>query len=392
MIGEILQTPERALSHNTPDVPPQAPQRQNASPTESDQDDVRVYTSTCTGVFKATIEASQIENKSDVLKGFGHVAGNVIRWLGSYVSNHNGSHPFGRDTMGYIVGAKSCDDTYTWEMKQTFYDDESMFTFYHRDCTGEADGIKELCKECRKNQYKLYQMCRQEVELRNQQNPTLLGRHDYMKHKSPALVFPYIQELSKRIRVLSSNVRYLKATVSALKKKAIQTSNINHDLLFDKEALRSGYNELMCKAEVHEQEIFTILFKECMLVQKRIDKKGNAKGHVYSELLMKFAISLRGKMSQSNYDFVRQVFGLPANSTLCVYRNADTTADDGLMHQTIQQNAEFLNEFIEKDGGTTRGYNNNDEIVNDFRRFGSLCFDSHTINDSKLGKLLVASL
>ena len=84
--GEILQTPERALSHNTPDVPPQAPQRQNASPTEFDQDDVRVYTSTCTGVFKATIEASQIENKSDVLKGFGHVAGNVIRWLGSYVS------------------------------------------------------------------------------------------------------------------------------------------------------------------------------------------------------------------------------------------------------------------------------------------------------------------
>ena len=254
--GEILRTPENAVISNTIDVP-LAPywDRTCTSPTGSDEG-LRVYSSTCAGINKATIESFQIANKSDVMKGFGHVAGNVIRWLANYVSNHDGSHPFGQGIMGYIVSAKSNEDTYTWEMRQTFLDGEvSMYTFYHHNCNGEAEDTKELCKECGKNQYLLYHMCKQEVKLRNQENPTILGRHDYMKNKSPTVIFPHIQGLTKRIHVLSSSVRNMKATIRALKNKTIQSSNVNHDLLFDTKALKVGYEKLMCKAEVHEQEI-----------------------------------------------------------------------------------------------------------------------------------------
>ena len=115
--GEILRTPENAVISNTIDVP-LAPywDRTCTSPTGSDEG-LRVYSSTCAGINKATIESSQIANKSDVMKGFGHVAGNVIRWLANYVSNHDGSHPFGQGIMGYIVSAKSSEDTYTWNVE-----------------------------------------------------------------------------------------------------------------------------------------------------------------------------------------------------------------------------------------------------------------------------------
>eukprot|EP00956_Cyclotella_meneghiniana_P035441 scaffold115059_cov69-Cyclotella_meneghiniana.AAC.2 len=64
-------------------------------------DDVCVHSSAHIGVKKAIIESSQIANKSDVLIGFKHVAGNVIHWLGSnVVSNHNGSHPFDCQVKG----------------------------------------------------------------------------------------------------------------------------------------------------------------------------------------------------------------------------------------------------------------------------------------------------
>ena len=46
------------------------------------------------------------------------------------------------------------------------------------------------------------------------------------------------------------------------------------------------------------------------------------------------------------------------------------------MHQTIQQNAEFLNEFIKKDEGTIRGYDTSDLIVEDFRRYQDVCWSS----------------
>jgi hypothetical protein len=80
---------------------------------------------------------------------------------------------------------------------------------------------------------------------------------------------------------------------------------------------------------------------------------------------------LRGMMSESRYEQIRQIFGLPTNATLCVYRNSDTTADDGLMHETLLQQAEFMDQL--------------DIPSNDFRCYVSVAFDSHTIKD-KLGK------
>jgi hypothetical protein len=142
---------------------------------------------------------------------------------------------------------------------------------------------------------------------------------------------------------------------------------VDHDFLFDEKVLRETYS-------MFQQEI--ILFQECLAVRKRMRERGNAKGHmdIYTPLMIRFAIMLRKKLSQSNYDFIRQVFGLPTNATLCEYRNADTTAEDGLMHETCMQQAQWMKEM---------------EIpLRDFRRYVGLSFDSHTIR-SKLGELHV---
>ena len=105
-----------------------------------------------------------------------------------------------------------------------------------------------------------------------------------------------------------------------------------------------------------------------------MNEQGNAKGHIYTPLMIRFAIMLRKKVSQDNYDFFRRVFGLPTNATLCEYKNADTTSEDGIMHETCMQQAQWMR----------------DKKIPPrvFKRYVAMSFDSHVIRD-KLGELYV---
>ena len=161
---------------------------------------------------------------------------------------------------------------------------------------------------------------------------------------------------------------------AVMRKEDIDATNVDHDILFDEKMLRDGYALFKQESEVTERQMMDVLFQECCLVRRRMEERGNAKGHIYTPLMIRFAIMLKKKLSQSNYDFIRQVFGLPTNGTLCQYTNADTTAEDGIMHETCMQQAQWMEE--------------QNIPLRNFKRYVGLSFDSHTIR-SKLGELCV---
>lgn len=147
--------------------------------------------------------------------------------------------------------------------------------------------------------------------------PMLPGRNDYRKYNTPTIMLPFIDELTKQIRVLRTKLWNAEKAIDSLyKQKDIEATNVDHDFLFDEKELRETYSKFQQEIEVTERQMMDILFKECLAVRKRMRERGNAKGHIYTPLMIRFAIMLRKKLSQSNYDFIRQVFGLPTNCKL----------------------------------------------------------------------------
>lgn len=368
----------RQLTYNNP---PPIERHDTTIETEEGVAEVEMYSTECRGISKAIIDLSNIKDKAKVSTGYAHTVGNV------HLSNHNAEWPYGQDIAGFLMNPNAKhDEQYTWVCMRTVEEiygeggDEDVegeivrFSFAHKRCTREAESGKRLCTECKKNQYNFFAMCRNEVDKREEakKDPMLAGRNDYKKFFTPTIMLPYIDELTKRIHVLRTKLWKAKKAIDSLHKQDIAATNVDHDLLFDEKVLREAYSKFQQEIEVTERQMMDVLFQECMAVRKRMRERGNAKGHIYTPLMIRFAIMLRKKLSQSNYDFIRQVFGLPTNGTLCEYRNADTTAEDGLMHETCMQQAQWMNEM---------------EIpLRDFRRYVGLSFDSHTIR-SKLGEL-----
>ena len=145
------------------------------------------------------------------------------------------------------------------------------------------------------------------------------------------------------------------------------SANLDWDSLFNPKELKKLYKEMCSKEEVTDKEVMDYLFRECMAVHARMKENGNVFGHRYSALTIRFACMLRGKMSQSSYDFYRKTFGLPCNSTLLEYSAADSDAPDGCMMETIAQVSQLADESDLPDA--------------DFGREGNLSWDSHTIRD-----------
>ena len=343
---------------------------------------VEMYSTECRGISRAVINASRIKDKTKVESGYAHIAGNVHRWLGSYLSNNNAEWPYGPDVAGFLVNPNAdADEQYTWVCMRVVEaihdegDDEDVvrdmvrFSFAHRQYTGETESGKQLCKECKKNQYNFFTMCRNEVDKREEakKNPMLAGRNDYRNFNTPTIMLPYVNELTQQIKVLRTKLWKAEKAIAALYEQAkdMVATNVDHELLFDEQILRDAYAKFQQEVEVTERQMMDLLFQECLKVKQRMRQKGNAKGNIYTPLMIRFAIMLRNKLSQSYYDFIRQVFGLPTNATLCEYRNADTTAEDGLMHETCMQQAQWMKEM----GIPLRN----------FRRYVGLYFDSHTI-------------
>ena len=87
------------------------------------------------------------------------------------------------------------------------------------------------------------------------------------------------------------------------------------------------------------------LFRECMAVHARNKVKGNAKGHRYSALLVRFSCMLRAKMNAAGYNLFRKAFCLPHNTKLMKYSCADTSSPDGLMMESTAQASQMMDDL-----------------------------------------------
>ena len=372
---------DRDLDRMVPRRGGESPPRLNRRASSFDEDvdllQQQVLSSTCRGVSTTIIDGSNIRDKETVKTGLANLVGNVFRFRASFLSRNQAVWPYGRDVAGFIVNPNSKadgDDNFTWKCIEVDDDPERIvYSFTHKECLEKKDPTKLLCSTCEKSKYQLFAMCRREVKQRetSEEEPILQGRHGFFQYKSPSLILPHIKALANQITVLRAKLWRRENALKALVSKEVVLNNVNPELLFDQKTLEAGYQKLQGQLEVDEKEIFDVLFRECFEVHKRIKLQGNAKGHKYSPLLIRFAIMLRNKVSQSNYDFFRQVFGLPTNATLCEYRSADTTAEDGVMHETCSQQSIAMHKL-----NVPRG---------DFRWYMALSFDSHTIKEM-LGK------
>ena len=330
----------------------------------------------CQGISINTIGGTRLGDKDTVVDGFSHLVGNVLRFKASYLSNHRCVWPYGRDVAGFVVHPNAetnieGDPVYSWKCIEVEVDpDTVVYAFTHKNCSGTKDAAKlPWCAACTRKQYQLYDMCRKEVKLREEskKDPLMKGRHDNLFYKSPSIMLPHLSATSKQIKVLRASVWRKQQVINALSERTIEVSNANADYIFEEKTLREGYEKIKGQLEVTEKEVCDILFQECVAVKKRVASQGTAQGHSYSPLLIRFAIMLRNNVSQSKYDFFRKAFGLPTNATLCQYRSADTTSEDGLMHETCRQQAIALHQQ-----NVPRG---------DFRWYLALSFDSHTIKE-----------
>ena len=382
----IVGTPLIGTSGHTTN-PPQLLRRFSElkmSDDDNDDDDgdgafVDVHSSTCRGISIATIDASKIKEKDKVRTGYAHAVGNAHRSTAHYLSNNNAEWPFGQDIAGYLMNHNANDgDEHIWVCKRIVEDEEMVrFSFFHKRCTGVVEsGTTGLCTECKTSQYRLYRTCREEVDKREaaHDGPMLTGRIDYHKFNTPSILMPGIEEYQKQIHVLRTKMWKKNLAIKLLRQQEIAVEGVNHDILFDEKTLHEAYSKLGKESEVKEKQMMDILYQECMVVRRRMNERGNAKGHIYTPLMIRFAIMLRKKVSQDNYDFFRRVFGLPTNATLCEYKNADTTSEDGIMHETCMQQAQWM---IDKN-----------IPLRDFKRYVAMSFDSHVIRD-KLGELYI---
>jgi len=347
------------------------------------EDDVQVKRrrfSDCPGITKATINESGIVDKDEVLAGYAHVVGNVLRSTAHHVSNNNAEWAFGHDIAGHLLIHNGKDGVpHNWVCKRVEEDEKMVrFSFAHRACIGVVESGTGLCAACMSNKYTFFRTCRVEADKHEKSlnDPTFAGPTYLLKFASTTILLRGIEDQKKTIHALRTKLWKKEKAIRLLHEQDIVASNLDHDLLFDEKILSEAYEMLKNRGEVKDIEMMDILFQECKVVKRRMEVQGNAKGHTYTPLMIRFAIMLRRKVSKDNYEFMRQVFGLPTNATLCQYRNADTTAEDGIMHETCIQQAQWLKSMHIPMG--------------DFRTFVALCFDSHTIRQ-KIGEYSICS-
>ena len=350
---EEVETPHRQLFETPPQPPP--PQEEGfctpvaanipQEPPKVREEKILLHPSLrCEGLTKAILSLCDYDDIDKILRGFDILRGNAMRTLAST----RNIEECAETTIGFIINNnKKDEDGYAWEVVRM----GNTISFHREICRKNvphgvakdvdvADGTNTCC-ECYRHRGNFVKMCRKENELYevHEQGDVALKNHKHVdiKYKSPTLVMPLLKDKSRQIKVLNKKLARREKWKKQLKKDGIYISNINAAVLFEEKELQRCYDQLMEKGEIEDEEMFSFLFQECMVISKRVKRHGSAKGHIYSPLLIQFSVMLRDKCSASTYDFFRKAFNLPTNRTLCRYSNADSTSPDGLMMETIIQ-------------------------------------------------------
>ena len=334
--------------------------------------------SSCQGITLSYLENSKCRDFMILRDGFFHLVGNAVRWKGSYISREGG-WPFGQELEGYLLDMNNRQSTdskdYTWKCINT---GPSLWSFRHKEChVDEQVPTKNgCCKMCRNASRQFYRLCRGEVDKRKDGN-IVGGKIVDLTYKSPSILIPRIRSDVERIQILSKRVYSLERIVTKLRSTTETYPNIDQKKLFQTKVFKAKYNEMLESVAIPKRDIFKLMFLELSAVSERVEKFGDARGHEFSPLIIRFAVMLHGKVSKTMYNFMRELFNLPNESTVYQYANADTNSPSGPMFETIIQHASYLNK--------------KNVPMNDFQRYMTMCFDAHVVKQMlrKLAKMKI---
>ena len=328
--------------------------------------------SECRGIHEQMISDSTVKNKEALLRGFWHMHGNATRVKASVRSNNRGSWRLGPNVEGVLLDPRyESDDPYSVVENSTWLCilcEDGTSVWQHKSCAKTTSNKNQTCDNCWKLRFVLFNMFDAQVIYRMEGVPAKMNT-SLLRYQSPTLLEPILEEHSYQTNIHRTQIHRKDDKIDKLLDKVIAIgAEVNWEKLMDPKEVRKLYTDLCSQEEVTEQEIMEYLFRECMAVYARIKTQGNAKGHRYSGLVIRFACMLRAKMSAASYDFFRKVFNLSHDTTLRVYSSADASSPDGPMMETIAQVSQMMMEEMKVPLG-------------DFGREGGLSWDSHTIRD-----------
>jgi len=256
--------------------------------------------SMCRGITIFDVRTSSIrsdinrDTKGDTERGFHHLVGNALRQQATHRSNNNGEweSPSGYTINGYIMNPNT--NNPTWQCIEV----DGVVGFRKvgqcsgsrawNNITGNWDGH---CTKCHDIGHDLYKLCRNEVDLRANNN-VFGGSFNQMRAMSPTLVEEKLKSQSKELHILQKKQLRNKLTISLLREREkIEVPHCPEYLFGNEEEWKKKYKAIMeSESDIEKKEIFDLLFEEMVVVRNRKKKYGSHHGHVYSPLFIMHSV------------------------------------------------------------------------------------------------------
>jgi hypothetical protein len=311
--------------------------------------------------------------QSDVKKGSVHVHQDLINTEGFLLINQ------ARQSSDVLAILKSI-TTFASTPESGFFAGNSYnrFTFRVPTCE-DLDENRVLCNACAFFTNDLRRKCMTEWKASSSEYKT--RTNDLYVHSSPSRSRKKAAHDKKAKQNLSRRLNYYKTKYKEMVDKSgfdVSTSMGGH--LFNKDTERAAKKITNQEAEwVGQKDLIAYLMKRSAENTRRAQHSGK-KTVRYCPIVLKFATFVRSKMGNSSYDFLANVFTLPCARSLNNYDTLDSNAEDGIMHQTLDDmENDFIQDNIEDEGSTCDWWRRKGVLKFDEMKIKEkICYNPHT--------------
>ena len=323
----------------------------------------------CRGITISDIQTSTVSDIDQLLRGFHQLLGNALRGKATHhVIGHKGEWPHPSYVNGFIYARG---DRPIW----TCLEINGIVGFTKIDsCYNRVAVDQSCCNACHHLQFRFFEACRREIATHDGDG-MISYTYASMKYRSPSVTNKRMMTQSNQIHIHQKRERRMRDTITFLRSTSENIPNVNDGVILgDEKKWKEDYQKMMSReSNIERKEIFEMLFREMAVVRQRKSKTGTAVGHVWSDLMIQFAVYIRhgngasSGMNKVMWEFISDAFCIPKNGTIMRYSHADTSSLDGPCMETILQNAELF-----------------DKKAHDLShpmRYGKLSVDSHKIKD-----------
>ena len=204
-----------------------------------------------------------------------------------------------------------------------------------------------MCDNCKALECDLRNMCIRRAEIRDLRNE--IGRSTNYRFilSTSSVANTYLHSEAKRRKRYLTQLRYYKRYNQCLCDQGVNLSMSSASSLFGENSLKDGFDDLDGRGKIEHSDLISFLWKKSVENFTKAKKSGK-RNVCFDPVFIKFAIYLRSKMNVGAYDFMANVFNLPPQRTLSNYNTIDGQSTEGILHQTLRQ---MENELDQRIGG-----------------------------------------